>query len=204
LPSPLIRSATFRSPAGFAPRRDDDIVRGTVQRHLDHIGSGSRALPHDNVFARPVPYALRIDWPEDTNSRLSVIVPTRDSADTVFGLISSLRRDAAVWDRVEVIFIVNGKPGFRFCPVFTAMENTFDRVRLFIVRSILIRPKSTITVCMTAPLQRLLLFMNDDMICLDRLGRSQLVRDEVGVIRGRLLYPNGAMQMQASPSERGL
>jgi GT2 family glycosyltransferase len=44
----------------------------------------------------------------------------------------------------------------------------------------------------------LLCFLNDDMICLaddwDNRLRSQLSRAEIGVIGGRLLYPNGLIQ----------
>jgi GT2 family glycosyltransferase len=44
----------------------------------------------------------------------------------------------------------------------------------------------------------LLLFLNDDMICLtdnwDSRVRGQLARNDIGVIGGRLLYPNGTLQ----------
>jgi GT2 family glycosyltransferase len=142
--------------------------------------------------------ALQIEWPEDPESRLSVIIPTRDSADMVFALISSLRRHAAAWERVEAIVIVNGEPEPPLRSAFTEIQNTFEQVKVAYypiefnwayINNYAVRDHAT---------AELLLFMNDDMICLshdwDRRVRSQLSRDELGVIGGRLLYPNGAIQ----------
>ena len=198
LPLLLVRSTTFPSPAEPEAGRDDDTIRRTVQRHLDRIGSDSRAFAHEDAFGRPVPDALGVDWREDAKSRLSVIIPTRDSADMVFALISSLRRHAAAWDRVEIIVVVNGKLEFRLRSAFAEIENMFDQVRVVYhpvdfnwadINNGAVRDHAS---------GELLLFMNDDMICLshnwDRRVRSQLARSEIGVIGGRLLYPNGAIQ----------
>jgi O-antigen biosynthesis protein len=198
LPLPLVRNATFLSPVDAARVGNDDPVRRTVQCYLDHIGSGARPLAHGDAYGRPVPNVLQIDWPEDAERRLSVIVPTRDRADMVFALISSLRRHAAAWDRVEIIVVVNGKPESWSRSTFAEIENTFSRVRVVYhavdfnwagINNYAVREHTG---------GALLLFMNDDMICLtrnwDQRVRSQLARDEIGVIGGRLLYPNGAIQ----------
>ena len=198
VPLPLVREATFLSPPDAAPVRADDTVRRTVQCFLDRIGSSARLLAHDDVYGRPVPNALQIDWPDDAERRLSVIVPTRDSADLVFTLISSLRRLAASWDRLEIIVIVNGKPDSRLRSAFAEIENTFDRVRV-VYRVVDFNWGEINNYAVHEHADgELLLFMNDDMICLtrnwDQRVRSQLARDEIGVIGGRLLYPNGAIQ----------
>jgi len=116
----------------------------------------------------------------------------------VFALISSLRRHAAAWDRIEIIVVVNGKLESWSRAAFAEIENTFSQVRVVYhavdfnwagINNHAVREHTS---------GALLLFMNDDMICLTRSWdlrvRSQLARDEIGVIGGRLLYPNGAIQ----------
>jgi O-antigen biosynthesis protein len=194
LPQVLVRSALVET----GPERDADVTRRTVQKHLDAIGTGSQCLPHTDRFGRAVPGAVRVEWPENTQTRVSVVIPTRDSADMVFALISSLRRHAADWDRVEAIVIVNGTPEPQLRAAFTEIENTFDQVKIVYhsvefnwayINNYAVHDHAA---------AELLLFMNDDTICLshhwDRRVRSQLARDELGVIGGRLLYPNGAIQ----------
>ncbi len=198
LPLLLMRKATFLSPADPAPVRNVGTVRRTVQCSLDRIAGGARARAHDDAYGRPVTNALQIDWPDDAERRLSVIVPTRDSADMVFALISSLRQHVAAWDRVEIIVVVNGKPKSRSRAAFAQIENTFDRVRV-IYHTVDFNWAEINNYGVNEHANgELLLFMNDDMICLtrdwDRRVRSQLARDEIGVVGGRLLYPNGAIQ----------
>jgi GT2 family glycosyltransferase len=198
LPLLLVRTPLSASPVEAESRRDEDVTRRTVQKHLDCTVSGARSLPHTDPFGRAVPGAIQIDWPAKDESRLSVIIPTRDGADMVFALISSLHRHAAAWDHVEAIVTVNGNPEPRLRSAFSEVERTFHRVKIVYhetefnwayINNYAVRDHATAD---------LFLFMNDDMICLthhwDRRVRSQLARDEIGVIGGRLLYPNGAIQ----------
>ncbi len=180
------------------PQRARERTLRTVQLHLDRIGSRARAVAHEDAIGRPVPDAAKILWPDDPVSRISVIIPTRDSADMVFALISSLQRHAANWGLIEIIVVVNGQldPRSRFG--LSEIEKVFDCVRVVFrqvpfnwaeINNTAVRDRST---------GELLVFLNDDMICLtdgwDTRVRGQLARDEIGVVGGRLLYPNGAIQ----------
>jgi GT2 family glycosyltransferase len=193
VPLVVVRSRTCP-----APDQEPSSSQRTVQRHLDSIDSGAQALRHQDAFGRVVTDALRIDWPEDTRSRLSVIISTRDSADMVFASISSLRRHAAAWDRLEILVVVNGKLKPHLRAAFAEIENVFDQVSIIYHRVDFNWAEVNNTAAREHAGGELLLFLNDDMICLtdnwDGRLRSQLARDEVGVIGGRLLYPNGTLQ----------
>ena len=194
LPLVVVRGRTCPVP----DQEEDSSLQCTVQRHLDSIDSGARALRHRDAIGRAVTDALQIDWSEDMRSHLSVIIPTLDSADMVFASISSLRRHAAAWDRVEILVVVNGKLEPYLRAAFAEIENVFERVRIIYhcvdfnwaaVNNAAAREHAG---------SELLLFLNDDMICLtdnwDSRLRGQLARNDVGVIGGRLLYPNGTLQ----------
>jgi len=145
-----------------------------------------------------VPDAVKIVWPDDPACRISVIIPTRDSVDMVFALISSLRRLAATWNRIEIIVVVNGLLDARSRFGFSEIEKVFDRVRV-IYREV---PFNWCAINNAAVRDissgELLVFLNDDMICLtdgwDIRLRGQLARAEIGVVGARLLYPNGTIQ----------
>ncbi len=168
----------------------------TVQAHLDRSGAAARAIAHEDAIGRAVPDAVKILWEEDRTSRISVVIPTRDRADMVFALISSLRRHTAAWDLLEIVVVVNGAPAAPSSFAFSEIENLFDRVRIVFCRT----PfnwaainNSGVNYCTDSGV---LVFLNDDMICVtphwDVRLSSQLARPEIGVVGGRLLYPNGA------------
>lgn len=188
----------LRSPSRPALDREDESTRSTVQRHLDRITTGALAVSHRDVIGRAVTDALQIDWSEDAKSRLSVIIPTRDSADMVFASISSLRRHAAVWDRVEILVIVNGKLEPRLRAAFAEIGKVFEQVSIVYRRVDFNWADVNNAAVRKHASGELLLFLNDDMICLtehwDRRVCSQLARSEIGVVGGRLLYPNGTIQ----------
>jgi len=196
LPLLLVHS-TPSIPARDLPNARARTLR-TVQRHLDRTGSRARAVAHDDVIGRTLSDAVKIHWQDDPTSRISVIIPTLDSADMVFALISSLRRRAANWGRIEVIVVVNGhlEPRSRFG--LSEIEKVYNHVQV-VYREV---PFNWAEINNTAVRDRssgeLLMFLNDDMICLtdewDVRVRGQLARDEIGVVGGRLLYPNGAIQ----------
>jgi GT2 family glycosyltransferase len=116
----------------------------------------------------------------------------------VFALVSSLRRHTAIWDLVEIVVVVNGSPSVPAGYAFSEIENVFDRLRI-VFRQMPFNwaaiNNAAVNECTE---DGILMFLNDDMICLtqdwDIRLRSQLMRPEIGVVGGRLLYPNGALQ----------
>ncbi len=199
LPLLLVHSLPSRDPQpGLPPQTARDRTLRTVQLHLDRIGSGARAVAHEDAIGRPVSEAVKILWPDDPTSRISVIIPTRDSVDMVFALISSLRRRAANWGFVEIIVVVNGHldPRSRFG--LSEVEKLFDRVQIVYRQVPFNWAEINNTAAHDVSSGELLVFLNDDMICLtdawDIRLRGQLARAEIGVVGGRLLYPNGTLQ----------
>jgi O-antigen biosynthesis protein len=94
------------------PSDEQDPVRHctmrTVQTHLDQLATGAQAVAHADPFGRTLSDAVKIQWRNAPTARISVVIPTQDRADMVFALISSLRRHAAAWDRIEIVVVVNG------------------------------------------------------------------------------------------------
>jgi GT2 family glycosyltransferase len=170
----------------------------TVQAYLDRSRIAAHAVPHEDAVGRPVPDALKIIWEEDRSTPVSVVIPTRDHADMVFALLSSLRRHTAVWDLVEIVVLVNGAPSAPGRYAFSEIERIFDRVRVVFRQMPFNWAEINNTAVDQCTENGVLVFLNDDMICLtqdwDIRLRSQLRRPEIGVVGGRLLYPNGTLQ----------
>ena len=170
----------------------------TVQAHLDQTGLGALAVPHLDPIGRSVRDAVKILWRHQSSELISVIIPTRDRADMVFALISSMRRRAAIWENVEVVVIVNGETSFQSRFAFSEIENTFERVKI-LYRDVQFNwAEINNTAARESAEGTILVFLNDDIICQtedwDRRLNDQLARPEIGVIGGRLLYPNGTIQ----------
>jgi hypothetical protein len=141
---------------------------------------------------------VKIVWEEDRSKPISVVIPTRDRADMVFALLSSLRRHTAIWDLLEIVVLVNGAPSTPTSYAFSEIENVFDRARI-VFREMPFNWAAINNVAVNECAENsLLVFLNDDMLCLtqdwDLRLRSQLARPEIGVVGGRLLYPNGTLQ----------
>src|SRR4029077_17800573 len=137
-------------------------------------------------------------WHDDSTSVISVIVPTAAGVDMVFTLISSLRRHADNWDRVEIVIVVNGDIDARPRLGFSEIERAFNRTRVVYRHARFNWCEINNAAVENVAKDGILVFLNDDMVCLtngwDARLRSQLARSEVGVVGGRLLYPNGAIQ----------
>jgi GT2 family glycosyltransferase len=170
----------------------------TVQAHFDRIGSQARAVPHTDPVGRSVAGAAKILWGRGSKERISVVIPTRDRADLVFALLSSLRRHTADWDGIEIIVAVNGNPSVETRSAFAEIERSFRPAKVVFDQT----PFNWATINNEIVNERsngdLLCFLNDDMLCItnhwDSRLQSQLSRDDIGVIGGRLLYPNGMIQ----------
>jgi GT2 family glycosyltransferase len=170
----------------------------TVQAYLERSGVAARAVPHEDAVGRPVPDAVNVIWEGDRTSPISVVIPTRDRADMVFALLSSLHRHTAVWDLVEIVVIVNGALSAPASYAFSEIEHVFGRVKVVFREMPFNWAAINNTAVNECTENGILMFLNDDMVCLtqdwDVRLRSQLTRPEIGVVGGRLLYPNGALQ----------
>jgi GT2 family glycosyltransferase len=180
------------------PNAASDRTLYTVQCYLDRTETHAKAAVHVDPIGRTVHDAVKILWHEDPTSLVSVIVPTAAGVDMVFTLISSLRRHAHNWDRVEVIVVVNGEIDARIRLGFREVEKAFDRTRIVHQRAAFNWCEINNAGVKRAAHDGILVFLNDDMVCLtsgwDARLRGQLARPEIGVVGGRLLYPNGAIQ----------
>jgi O-antigen biosynthesis protein len=169
----------------------------SIQRHLDQLNSGAQAVAHTDPIGRDLQNAAKIIWPVNPADRISVIILTRDRADMVFALISSLHRLAAGWGRIEVLVVVNGNPDPPSRFAFAEIEKVFDGVRT-IYREVPFNWGGINNTAVRDSSGEIIIFLNDDMICLtdgwDNRLREQLGRSDLGVVGGRLLYPNGAIQ----------
>jgi O-antigen biosynthesis protein len=180
------------------PTAGSDRTLYTVQCYLDRMETHAKATAHADPIGRTVKDALKILWHGDPTSLVSVIVPTAAGVDMVFTLISSLRRQADNWDRVEIVVVANGDVDDRVRLGFSEVEKAFDRTRIVYRRAAFNWCEINNAGVESAAQDGILVFLNDDMVCLtsgwDARLRSQLARPEIGVVGGRLLYPNGAIQ----------
>ena len=180
------------------PTAGSDRTLHTVQCYLDHMETRAKATAHVDRIGRTVKDAVKILWHGDATSLVSVIVPTAAGVDMVFTLISSLRRQADNWDRVEIVVVVNGDVDARVRLGFSEVEKAFDHTRIVYRRAAFNWCEINNAGVESAAQDGILVFLNDDMVCLtsgwDARLRSQLARPEIGVVGGRLLYPNGAIQ----------
>src|SRR4029077_2055259 len=109
------------------PNAASDRTLRTVQHYLDLTETDAKATAHTDSIGRTVEDAVKILWRDYPTSLVSVIVPTAAGVDMVFTLISSLRRHADNWDRVEIVVVVNGDVDDRLRLGFSELEKTFDR-----------------------------------------------------------------------------
>ena len=171
---------------------------GTVQRHLEAVGAPASVVPHQDAHGRALPDAVTVLWRGDPGRRIAVIVPTRDGVDMVFALISSLRRHAADWRRVEIVVAANGIRDGRARMGFREIEESFANTRV-IDRPVAFNWCEMNNAAAAAVAgDGILLFLNDDMICLtpdwDARLAGQLGRPEIGLVGARLLYPDRSVQ----------
>jgi GT2 family glycosyltransferase len=195
---PLLLLSRPAATSVASPSTASDRALRTVQRYLDDTKTHARATAHTDPVGRAVKDAVKILWHDDPTRLVSAIVTTAASVDMVFTLISSLRRHADNWDRIEIVVVVNGDIDARVRLGFSELEKAFARTR------VVYRPAAFNWCAMnnagveSAAQDGILVFLNDDMVCLtsgwDARLRSQLARPEIGVVGGRLLYPNGAIQ----------
>jgi GT2 family glycosyltransferase len=196
LPQILVRSPENIGAADTTVVRDRTLI--TVQRHLERAATGATVVPHHDPLGRGLSDAVHIVWPDDAASRIAVIIPTRDGVDMIFTHVSSLRRLAGNWDRIEIAVIVNGEIDDRTRIGFSEIERTFDNLRVVYRQTPFNWAEINNAAVSEVSAGSILLFLNDDMVCLtagwDVRLRSQLARPDIGVVGGRLLYPNGAIQ----------
>lgn len=170
----------------------------TVQLHLNRLGSRAQAVAHHDALGRSLADAVSVRWPNDSEQRISVIVPTRNSVELIFALVSSLRRRALNWDRVDITVAVNGETSERIRLGFNEVEQQFANVRVRYRPALFNWCAINNEAAANDGTGTILLFLNDDMICLtsgwDGRLVGQLSRREIGVVGARLLYPDGTLQ----------
>jgi GT2 family glycosyltransferase len=175
-----------------------DRTLRTVQHHLDDTKTPANATTHTDPVGRAVEDAVKILWHDDPTRLVSAIVATAAGVDMVFTLISSLRRHADNWDRVEIVVVVNGDIDARLRLGFSEVEKAFNRTRIVYRPAAFNWCEMNNAGVENAAQDGVLVFLNDDMVCLtsgwDARICSQLARPTIGIVGGRLLYPNGAIQ----------
>jgi GT2 family glycosyltransferase len=181
------------------PSTAGDRTLCTVQRYLDDdTKTHAKATTHTDPVGRALEDAVKILWHDDPTRLVSAIVATAAGVDMVFTLISSLRRHADNWDRVEIFVVVNGDVDARLRLGFSEVEKAFNRTRIVYRPAAFNWCEMNNAGVESAAEDGILVFLNDDMVCLtsgwDARLRSQLARPEIGIVGGRLLYPNGAIQ----------
>jgi O-antigen biosynthesis protein len=195
---PLLLVSRPAAASAARPDATSDRTLCTVQRYLDRVETCAKAMPHQDLVGRSVEGAVKILWPDDLTSLISVIVPTMAGVDMIFTLASSLRRHADNWDRVEIVIVVTGDIDARQRLGFSEIERVFDRTRIVYWSAVFNWCEINNAAVEKLGENGILVFLNDDMVCLtngwDSRLRSQLARSEVGLVGGRLLYPNGAIQ----------
>lgn len=172
----------------------------TVQQHLDMTSRKAKVSEHTDAVGRAVPGAVRVHWTSGNSAdRISVIIPTLDRADLVFALLSSLKRQTALADGLEIIIVVGIDRNPQIDITFSEISRIFNNCRISFnkeaefnwgsINNKAVRELSS---------GEIIVFLNDDMICLtddwDNRIRGQLAREQVGVVGGRLLYPSGSIQ----------
>jgi GT2 family glycosyltransferase len=160
-----------------------------VRRHLAAAGTPATV--------RPSPLdgdVLRVEWPVPDRMTLGVVVPTRDNPADLSGFLASLRR-AAARPGTAIVVVDNGSGS----AAASALAETAGQHAARLLR--IDEPFNWSRLCglgAAALDTDVLLFANDDMLMLspgwDERVLGQMARAEIGVLGGRLLYPDRRIQ----------
>lgn len=187
LPLPLVQSLALDAVPEEARQKDH---LADVANHLVARGDARSGARHGFVCAQTKWHASL------PASDIGVVIPTRDNGRDVIDFADSLVRLATHPERVHILVVDNGSR---------------DPETLGILASLSARPRISIERIdepfnwsrlnnrgAAASTAELLLFANDDMSMLspgwDATLTDLLLRDDVGVVGARLLYPDDTMQ----------
>jgi hypothetical protein len=153
------------------PSTASDRTLCTVQRYLDDTKTHAKATTHVDPVGRALEDAVKILWHADPTRLVSAIVATAAGVDMVFTLISSLRRHADNWDRVEIVVVVNGDVDARLSLGFSEVEKAFNRTRIVYRPAAFNWCEMNNAGVENAAQEGILVFLNDDMGVFDeRMG----------------------------------
>jgi GT2 family glycosyltransferase len=183
IPLPLVsRHAPQETPAVDHHR--------AVMAHAKSQGLDLReahALPSGRLTVNPAP--------KDNQTRIAVIIGTRDGAADVAALISSLRKTADRPDALEIVVIDNGSARPKDLDMLASIARDGARVLRMDEAFNWSRLNMNAAITTDAPY---LLFLNDDMHMIskrwDQYLRSFLERADIGAIGARLLYYDDTIQ----------
>ncbi len=166
--------------------------------HLDHTAPGASLKPHEDRITRPLPDRCLVVWPEPkVRETISVVILTKDGMDMVLSLLGSLKSNTGFLSALRIIVVSNNSRAPQTAPLLEALSRdplvtivedhgpfNWSRLNDEVIRG---RIEDGLVLC-----------LNNDMIChtpdWDQLLRAQLARRDVGIVGGRLLFPNGALQ----------
>jgi len=199
-PHPLLRRDTVRALDGWSmscsdPHRDL-VLRLTAQVKAESIVHLAKLL-----FHRPADSSAAADWavPRSTDakpvSRVSLIIPTRDNADTLSACIESIRRRTR-YGNYEILIVDNGSTERK---TIDLLENLATDQSIRVIRqpgafnfsalnNTALRATSTDAVA----------FINDDIEALNEDWLEQMLtlaeQEHVGCVGAKLLYPDRRIQ----------
>jgi GT2 family glycosyltransferase len=163
------------------------IERGAAPLHLPLV------LHHRRRRPQPVRPSIAPSLPPAANPSVSVIIPTRDRSELLRSCIEGL--DRTEYQRCERIIVDNGSSEPQVLAYLAELEQSGTKV-------LRMPGPFNYSALNNAAVQRasgeLLCFLNNDIEMIDadwlRILVAQAVRDEIGAVGARLLYPDGTIQ----------
>ena len=177
--------------AGSKPYAQTAGLRA-VQNHLDVLlGSGAAtACETDDLFVYDVRYHV------EGSPKASVIIPTKDNVDDLRTCVASILERTA-YENYEIVVVDNGSREEETARGLEELRARDPRVRVM-EADIPFNWSRINNLAAREATGDVLVFLNNDteVIAGDWLGRlvEQATRDEVGVVGGLLLYPDGTIQ----------
>ncbi|MBV1900200.1 MAG: glycosyltransferase, partial [Kordiimonadaceae bacterium] len=184
---------------GTAPNEDGDEngAISAVNDHFSAIKNGAVAKEHSDRYGGPVPDALTIEWPIDSDlPKLAIIIPTRDALALVRGCVESLRKTLRHPEATEIIIMDNGStdPDTKD---WLKQADGMDGIRVLLHDAPFNWSEMNNCAVENSDAEYFL-FLNNDTISLDtgwdHILRGYLNRDDVGMVGARLFFEDGTLQ----------
>jgi GT2 family glycosyltransferase len=169
-----------------------------LNAHLGRTSPGSTALPHEDPFGHRLPNCQRIRWnlPSPAPS-VSIIIPTRDSADLLRQCLLSLFDSLSEYPGKTEIIVVDHESRKKETHALLREFQAQHGIRVVSFAGAFNWAAINNSAAQSAT-GDLLVFLNNDTMVLSRDWlvefASQLARPSVGVVGARLLYEDGTVQ----------
>jgi GT2 family glycosyltransferase len=173
---------------------DAHLYARLVQAHLQRRGLADQVDCAHPEAGEPV--ALKVRWrARNPNARLHLVIPTRDNGEDVRALVASLRATRARSGDTRITIVDNGSVD----PATRRILSQVSGPDLEVWRCDEVFNWSRLSNLGAArQAAEIVVFVNDDMVMLtpgwDDLLRGLLDRPDVGVVGGKLLYPDQTIQ----------